>query len=126
MRLTATILRWLIRLTGVVQIVLGLTFWTGNELQLIPVHMMVGLTLTIAFEVLAFVALFAGLRREALIAIGWGVVVPVLGMKQASLLVGDFHWIVQVIHLLVGVGAIGQAERLASSIRARRPAAAMA
>jgi hypothetical protein len=37
------------------------------------------------------------------------------------LLTGDFHWIIQVLHLLVGLGAIGQAEGLAARIK-RAPA----
>ena len=35
-----------------------------------------------------------------------------LGLTQALLLNGSAHWIVQVLHLLVGLGAIGLAEML--------------
>jgi len=34
-------------------------------------------------------------------------------MTQDSLLTGDLHWLIKVVHLLVGLGAVGQAESLA-------------
>jgi hypothetical protein len=52
-------------------------------------------------------------------AIVWGVVVVALGMTQDSLLIGELHWIIQVLHLLVGLGAVGQAETLARQTRGR-------
>ncbi len=59
--------------------------------------------------------------RVALAAV-WGLIVPALGVTQSGLLAGDFHWVIQVVHLLVGVAAIGQAEALAVRIKARAPA----
>jgi hypothetical protein len=41
-------------------------------------------------------------------------------MTQAAVLPGDLHWLVQVLHLLVGLGAIGQAESLATRTLRRR------
>jgi hypothetical protein len=40
-------------------------------------------------------------------------------LNQARLLPGDFHWIIQVLHLLVGLAAIGLGEDLAGRIRNR-------
>ncbi|MDQ2997149.1 MAG: hypothetical protein M3R61_08860, partial [Chloroflexota bacterium] len=51
------------------------------------------------------------------LAISWGVVVVALGMMQSRLLPGDAHWVIKVLHLLVGIGAVGIAERLAGSIK---------
>jgi hypothetical protein len=34
-------------------------------------------------------------------------------MTQAQLLPGSFHWIIQVLHLLVGIVALGLADSLA-------------
>ena len=53
------------------------------------------------------------------LAVVWGLIVPVLGMTQAGLLPGSLHLIVRVIHLLVGLGAIWQAEILAARIKSR-------
>jgi hypothetical protein len=51
------------------------------------------------------------------LAIAWGFVVPVLGLLQGELLPGGSHWVVQVLHLLVGLIAIGLAESLAARIK---------
>ncbi len=40
-------------------------------------------------------------------------------MTQAELLPGDLQWLVQVAHLLVGLVAMGLAERLARGAQAR-------
>src|SRR5262249_13156536 len=110
------VLRWIARLTGLLQLVVGLALWSGNLLQLLPFHMLDGFLFTLAF--LAIVVL-AAVARVGLV---WVVVVPVLGMTQTTILngPGDPHWVVQVVHLLVGGGAIGFADRLAGAILARR------
>ncbi len=50
----------------------------------------------------------------------WGILVVALGMTQDSLLPGDLYWLVKVLHLLVGVAAVGQAESLAVRTLRRR------
>jgi hypothetical protein len=54
----------------------------------------------------------------------WGLIAPILGLTQANILTGNFHWVIQVIHLLIGIGAMGWGERLAIAIKARTPVAA--
>jgi hypothetical protein len=121
MKIATTTARMLVRLTGAIQIVLGLLFWTGNALNLIPIHMLSGTVLVLALWALAFLAARAGVdgRRVAL-AIAWGLIVLILGLTQSRLLPGAFHLLVQVVHLLIGLGAIGQAEWLARQTRAGR------
>ena len=121
MRTATTIVRTLIRLTGLVQIVLGVLFWTGNARGLIPLHMLVGFVLVLSLWVMAALAARAGVQ-PGLVALAavWGLVVPVLGLAQDRLLPGSAHWLIQVLHLLVGLGAIGQGEALAARIL-RRP-----
>jgi hypothetical protein len=45
------------------------------------------------------------------------VLVLVLGLTRQRLLPGDGHWVIQVVHLLLGLGAIGRGEGLATRIR---------
>jgi hypothetical protein len=121
----ATVAQMLVRLCGLVLIVLGVLFWTGHALTLVPLHMLVGFILVLALWTLAALAARAGVNvGQVALAAVWGLVVPVLGLTQGSLLTGDAHWLVRVLHLLVGVAAIGQAEALAGAIRrlARQPA----
>jgi hypothetical protein len=85
--------------------------------------MLLGLVLVLALWVLAGLAARAGVPLGLVaLAVAWGLIVPALGLTQDQLLPGSAHWVIQVLHLLVGLGAIGQAEGLAARIRARQPA----
>jgi len=108
----------LVRIAGPILIVLGLLFWTGNALTLIGLHMLLGLILVLALWTLALLAWRAGVNRGlVLVAIVWGLVVPILGITQNQLLPGSAHWVIRVVHLLVGLAAIGLAEALARRIK---------
>jgi len=123
MTTATTILQMLVRLAGLILIVLGVLFWTDHALTLVPVHMLVGFVLVFSLWALAVRAARTGVHPGLVaLAIVWGFIVPVLGLTQERLLPGDAHWVVQVLHLLVGLGAIGQAEGLAARIKGRRPA----
>jgi hypothetical protein len=120
MQSTTTFALGVLRVSGLIQIVLGVLFWTGNARELIPVHMWNGFLLVLMLWFLALLAAHAGAGPGPVsLAALWGLVVPVLGLTQTSLLPGGFHWIIQVLHLVVGLGAIGQGEGLAAGIRQR-------
>ena len=115
MRTTTTVALTVIRLTGLIQIVLGLLFWTGNARDLVSVHMLVGFTLVLTLWVLAALAARAGIDPGFVaLALLWGVLVLGLGLTQQRLLPGDGHWVIQVLHLILGLVAIGQGEALAT------------
>jgi hypothetical protein len=121
MKASATVALMLVRVTGLINTVLGVLFWTHHALTLIPVHMQVGYVLVLALWALAVLAALAGVTPAFVgLAIAWGVLVPALGMTQVRLMVGSTHWVIQVLHLLVGLGAMGQAEGLAARIRQTR------
>ncbi len=125
MRNSTSIALWIVRITGLIQIVLGLLFWTGNALALVPVHMLSGLILVISLWILAFQGIQSGANtRLGIVAIIWGLLTVALGMTQGSLLPGPAHWIIQVLHLLIGIAAIGQAHGLARSMTRPRAYAA--
>jgi hypothetical protein len=84
---------------------------------LIPVHMLSGMILVLMLWMLALLAALAGTNRGlAALAFVWGLVVPVLGVTQGRLLPGPAHWVIEVLHLLVGLIAIGMGERLARGL----------
>ena len=123
MKIATTIAQTLVRICGLALLTLGLLFWTGNARGLIPLHMLLGLVLVLALWTLAGLAARAGVPIGLVaLAVAWGLIVPALGLTQAQLLPGSAHWIIQVLHLLVGIGAIGQAEGLAARIKVRQPA----
>ena len=81
--------------------------------------MLSGLVLVISLWVLAFLAIQSGVSpRQGVVSLILGLVVLALGMTQQRILPGSAHWIVQVVHLLIGLGAIGQAQGLATSLSA--------
>ncbi len=113
MSTTVTTFRILVRLSGVILIILGIIFWTGHALGLIPVHMVVGLILAISLWVLAFLGARAGVGAGmvTLVAV-WALVMLVFGAVQVRLMPGSAHWVIQVLHLLIGMGAIGLGDQL--------------
>jgi hypothetical protein len=123
MKSAITVLQMTIRGAGVIQILLGLAFWTGNLLTLIPIHMLVGLVLVLALIILAILAARSGVNLGLVaLAIVWALTVPVLGVTQAQLLPGAFHWVIEVVHLLVGLGAMALGDRLAVMSKQNREA----
>jgi hypothetical protein len=122
-----TVARMLVRACGVVLIVLGLLFWIGRVQTLIPVHMLLGIVLVLSLWALAFLGARAGVSKGLVaVAVVWGLLTVGLGQAQDSLLPDpSVHWIVQVLHLIVGVGAIGLGEAIgARAMRGARGAAA--
>ncbi|MFI5272786.1 MAG: hypothetical protein ACHQ4H_07105 [Ktedonobacterales bacterium] len=121
MKAAATALRVFVGLDGIILIVLGLLFWSGNAGALIPVHELLGIALVLALWTLAVLAALSGVSVGLVVlAALWGLVVPILGMTQERLVPGDAHWLIQVLHLLVGITAIALAQVLAMRIASRR------
>ncbi|HQR04466.1 MAG: hypothetical protein JSR19_08920 [Proteobacteria bacterium] len=111
---TATLMT--LRLAGALTLVLGALFWLGRMQSLIHVHMGMGLLVVLCLWLMAFLA-----RRAApvlaLVAALWGVLVPVAGVAQLVLGLGDLQWLLQVLHLVLGLGALAQGERLGKVLR---------
>ncbi len=107
----------LIGLAGLALIALGLGFWAGHGLNLVPLHEQLGIFIVLLLWVVAGIGFAYGVNRVRLaIAIVWGFVVIGFGFSQIGILVGDLHWIVRVLHLLVGLAALGMAGNIAKQI----------
>jgi hypothetical protein len=120
MRSTITAIQMGIRVVWLVQLALGVLFWTGNATGLVDLHQLLGILLVLALWTQAILAARAGVEaRLVAVAAVWGLLVPIVGLTQTSLLTGSLHWLVQVIHLLLGIGLIALAERLATGAKAR-------
>lgn len=117
--MAARILRVVVGVTGAGTVILGLLFWFAG-VDLIGVHMTLGITFAAAILALSAIALT---RRPArtLGAIGclYALVLPLFGLTQTRLLVGSSHWVVQVAHLLVGLGAMALAQAMHGRMRGR-------
>lgn len=119
MKRTITIAHMTIRISGLLLILLGIAVWTGRADGVIPVHELLGFVLVLSLWTLSFLAARAGVPMQwVALAVVWGLVAPILGLTQEGLLAGDWHWTIQVLHLLIGLGAIGMGENLARLIHA--------
>ena len=59
-----------------------------------------------------------------MLAFAWGALTIVFGLTQEQILPDTGHWVVQILHLLVGIGAVGQAENIGRRLRQGRTAPA--
>ena len=102
---------------GALLLVLGLVIWTGDADGLIPVHITLGVVLVLTLWTIAFIAARAGVpTRTVAFAAAWGVFVVLLGLAQEDLLTGSWHWVIQVLHVAVSMGAIWWGRRLVKLI----------
>ena len=109
-----------VRVLGVLQLVLGIIFWTGNALGLVDLHQLIGILLVLALWTQAALAHRAcvpgGLVAGAVVL---GLIVPIVGLTQREVFPGSAHWVIQVVHLLLGLGLLAMAENLATRAKAR-------
>ena len=107
-----------LRTAGVILIVLGLIIWLGRVDALIPAHIVIGLIFVLALWAMAYLAARARVA-PGMVAAGliWGLVIPIVGVLQVNLLPGATHWVIQAVHLLIGMVGIGLGESLGAGIR---------
>ncbi len=114
-----------LRASVLLALILGILFWTGNATSLVLVHMGLGILAVLSLWTLG--AAIASTKGGIGLAIGafvWGILVAALGLTQGTLLAGSTHWVIQVLHLLVGLAAIGLGEMIAGRYRRVTAAAA--
>src|ERR687891_439979 len=106
-------------LAGLLALILGLLFWTGTALNLISMHMLLGMLAVAALWVTGIGQAFSkfGSWIIAAGALIIGAIMVVIGMIQSSLMAGESHWAIQVIHLMLGVLTIGFGHMAAARYR---------
>jgi uncharacterized membrane protein YuzA (DUF378 family) len=106
------VLKWTGPLAGIGAMILGLLHWFLH-ISFLELHMLFGILVTLALLLSGIVALLTRkLRILGAIAVVFAFVVPLFGVTQMQILVGNFHWLIRVAHLLVGVAAIDLTERI--------------
>ncbi|WP_201376228.1 hypothetical protein [Ktedonobacter robiniae] len=109
MKTTVHILHWVGGIAGLGVLVLGLFIWiTGMSPTMLQiVHALFGLIFVLALLTLGIIAVLnRGTRLLGTVSLVYAPLVPVFGMIQMTLLVGDLHWLIRTAHLLVGLGAL--------------------
>lgn len=121
------ILQMIVRIIGLILLILGLIFWTGNAHSLVQAHIWLGYVLTLALFALIIQAFRAGVSPGFLIiAVIFGAALPVWGLNQGSVFPESIHWLAQILHALSGIIAIGLAEMLGARIRRKNAPATTA
>ncbi|MEQ1886026.1 MAG: hypothetical protein ABL967_13260 [Bryobacteraceae bacterium] len=117
MKRAAMILQMLIRLLGLGMIGLGLMFWSGNSLNLIPLHMRLGEVLVALIWILCGIAMRGGVSMPFVLGvILYGVFVVGFAMRMGGFM-PDMHEMVRVLHFVIGLVAIGAAEMVGAKIK---------
>ncbi len=102
---TKSIPLWIVRGSAALLLIMGLVIWTGNADSLITFHILLGVVLSLALIVIAVQALRTGVSPGLpVLALVWAIAMPVLGLTQETL-PESLALLVQVFHLLVGVGS---------------------
>jgi len=104
-RITSVVLSF----AGLLALILGLLIWIAGASNLIQMHMLLGLLAVAALWVIGIgQALFKGGSWPiAICALIVGAIMVLLGWNQSALMVGPFHWVIQIVHLVLGLLVIG-------------------
>ena len=115
-------LRWLTRVAGLGALALGITFLrAAGKPPLLSLHMTLGGIVALVLAILAVWALIDRVRIPAAIAgVIWAVATVYVGTLQDWWVGAGSHVVIEIIHPLLGIGAIGLAEMLAAAILRRR------
>ena len=94
---------------GLLALILGLLIWTNRALNLVQMHMALGLLAVGALWIIGIGQAFSGNGSWVLAAcaVGVGAAMIIIGWTQSALMQGGFHWVIQLIHLLLGLLVIG-------------------
>jgi hypothetical protein len=103
----------------VINLILGIIFWTGNDSSgLVLLHMLLGIAFVIALWYVGAVAAIRGMSIGVQVgAFVVGLLIAIVGLFQKQMLTGGAHWVIQVLHLLLALLGIGLAEMVGARLR---------
>ena len=112
----AKILAMTVRLLFVVELVLGVLLATAR-LQFLQVHIGLGFLVAICVASLAIMACAKRMLGIGVASLFFAILLPVTGFKQFPLRFGSSIGLIQIVHVVVALAAVGLAEALHSRIR---------
>jgi hypothetical protein len=123
-RITVNVLR----VAALLALILGILNWANHPLGSILIHMFLGFIVVLTLWILGGAIVSSkggtGLGIGAFVL---GLIVLLWGLFQTRILPepNSVHWIVQVIHLIIGLSAIGMGEAIAGRYRRQSQVATM-
>lgn len=115
----APVFAGIVRYGGVLVLILGIFLWTGNFDVIMPYHMALGILVVVALWLQAIAYAMTGRANMGVVIAAFvlGLAQAALGGTQQQILPDGGHWIIQVIHLLLGLAVIGIGERIAMTMK---------
>jgi len=109
----------ILTLAGILALVLGLLYWAGMAMQLMTMHMPLGFLTVAALWLIGFAqaAVKGGSWLIAAAAFIVGALTIIFGLFHAALMAGESHWVVQTLHLTLGILTIGLGHMAAARYR---------
>ncbi len=115
------LLQWFVRIAGLGALALGVSFWFASARSPLSLHMTLGGIVAVALAILAVWALIDRIRiPAAIVGLLWAAAVVYVGTVQDWWVGAGNHLAVEIVHPLLGIGAIGLAEMLAAAITRER------
>ncbi len=112
--MVVTVSKWVLRVSAILALILGIIIWANDSLagSLVNIHLPLGILVTLSLIVLGIMYGTAkgGNWGIAALAIVWGLLVFALGASQ---LAAEPSLVVKILHLLIGLIAIGIGEMVA-------------
>lgn len=114
-----------LRLCVVLAVILGILFWLNILTPagtILSVHETLGILVVVTLWIIGVMLLTrgGGTIGLAVVALVWGALILYVGLNQETILPGSSHWVIQVVHLLLGLGAGGIGETCARRYRAAK------
>jgi uncharacterized membrane protein YobD (UPF0266 family) len=115
------LLQWCTRVAGIFALILGVLIGRVGYSWLPRTHTVLGIVVVVALFLIAIFGFFARLPPVLpIVGVFWAGATLYLGYAQFHLMTGDAHWIIELAHALLGIGAIGLAEAIGARISRQR------
>jgi hypothetical protein len=128
---TLNVALMVLRVGVLIELVLGILFWTNvinpDTSKLVLVHILIGLIVVVSLWIIGLAQGFMRASNNfalALLTFVVGLVVALFGLFQTRIIPdSSAHWVIQVIHLALGLLAIASGEMVAAITKRRVRAA---
>lgn len=128
---TLNIALMVLRLGVLIELVLGILFWTNvinpDTSRLVLVHILLGLIVVVSLWIIGLAQGFMRASNDVglvLLTFIVGLVIALFGLFQTRIIPDSpAHWVIQVIHLVLGLSAIATGEMVAGITKRRVRAA---
>jgi len=112
----AKILAMIVRVLFLIEIVLGVLLTTAR-LQFLNAHIGLGFVVALCVALLAIMACAKRMYGIGIVGLFFAILLPITGLKQFPLKFGTSMGLIQIVHVVVALAAVGLAEALHAKIR---------